>query len=259
MCIAHGLDNVAAVAEMTKRGGGSMRGTQHGRRWRQHLDYRWIQLRPYYESGEEMETKWRTDKLSRRQTAWWEWKIRTPIVQRIVTELGLDAERTRMIDMFAEPATRRWSRYVTRSVLLDDGKLWTDALARTWEARENPLIDGSDVLWMFPPPRLWPEVVGRPRQLRRGQRAVLIMQQQGAPTAIYEWATQHKVREVQLPGLREMLTPPECKHNSQAYQDQKVPAGSWIGVSTLVTDELDAGTSIRRHGKRHMRRTPSPA
>lgn len=219
-----------------------MRGTQHGRRWRQHLDYRWIQLQPFYETGSEMESTWATDRMSRRKTAWWEWKVRTSEVARVVRALGLAGEQARMIDLFAEPATRRWSRYVTRSVLLGEGKLWTDALTRTWRAGANPLIAVNDILWIFPPPRLWPNVVTRLRELRAGQQAVLIVAEVGAPVPLYEWIAQHQLRRVKLPSLADLLTPPEGRHNSEAFRGRAAPKGTWVGVHILLRGEQHAGT-----------------
>lgn len=147
--------------------------------FRDFLDGRHIQLNMTFRSGEFMMNRRQTDAGSREVSKWFNWPLRKEWVRQVRARLA--CADMMMIDLFAEATSAQFPAFVSRHY--HPQAKWMNALAQPW-TRANPLLQGIQVLWIFPPPALIKKVVDK-LAAEQGQRLPAILVVPKTPSAAW--------------------------------------------------------------------------
>ena len=122
------------------------------------LDERFLQVNMTFRSGLFMQHSRQTDAGSRMMSRWYNWRLRAGYREALLQYFQLHPEV--MVDLFAEASTAQFRRFVSRNFHQDAE--WLDAMSRQWTA-SNGKLQATDVLWVFPPPKLIKKVLDKLR------------------------------------------------------------------------------------------------
>lgn len=191
-----------------------------------------------------MDGERQADAASREHSRWYEWMLKPAVFERMCKKLKVDTQD--VIDLFAQPETTQVA--LERSVVYDHHPLamWTDAFTASWSADSNDVLEWTDVLYMFPPPRLLPRVQQRWLEIEESEEwvesAVLVIPVHPQHSWFRFFVQRMVAKAVVLPSMTNILVPPEGRREAK----DAPPEWSWIGLKLSTNTERRQAFRERR-------------